>query len=103
MHAVLPLLAVAVATATPVSHLTATRTHQFTVSLPVDETFPLFEPIGEKAWAEGWHPVFASAESATLSDGSVFTVQHGDLQTIWLVTHYSRSGHAIEYRLAAPG
>ena len=71
MHAALPLLAAAVATTAPVFHATATHTHRFAVSLPVDEAFPLFEPIGEKNWADGWHPVFASTESAALADGSV--------------------------------
>jgi len=32
------------------------RSHSFTVALPVAEAFRLFEPEGERRWAEGWDP-----------------------------------------------
>lgn len=107
MHPAIPLLAAAAAVSSG-AHATAQRTHQFTIALPVADAFPLFEPIGEKNWAEGWQPEFASAEGATLSDGTVFTVQrpgeHGaPIQTVWLITRYNRANHVIEYRMVAPG
>jgi hypothetical protein len=37
----------------------------------------LFTPEGERLWAPGWNPEYAS--------GTVFTTDHGDEDTIWLV------------------
>ncbi len=88
-------------------HLTATRTHAFTVRLPLANAFTLFEPVGEKTWAEGFDPVFATPESARLGPDSVFTLEtsrHGTkLQTIWLITKYDRPAGLIEYRAIYPG
>ena len=89
-------------------HLSVTRTHRFTVPLPEAKAFILFEPVGEKLWAEGWSPVFATPDDATLSDNTIFTrtvTHHGQpAQTsIWLVTHYDRPGGLIEYRAIVPG
>ncbi len=89
-------------------HLSVTRTHSFTVPLPKPNAFILFEPVGEKLWAEGWSPVFATPDDATLSDNTIFTrtVTHQGkpAQTsTWLVTRYDRPGGVIEYRAVVPG
>lgn len=83
-------------------HVRTEREHSFTVALPPAEAFTFFEPIGEKRWAEGWQPVFASAEDARLHDGSVFTVEssHPDgtvIRSVWTVSRYEPS-RLIEYR-----
>lgn len=74
-------------------HARAEREHAFTVALPLAEAFVLFEPVGEKNWAEDWRPVFASPEDAALHDGSVFTVTHahpihGRIESVWMVIEY---------------
>jgi hypothetical protein len=88
-------------------HLTVTRSHSFAVLLPPAQAFTLFEPVGEKSWAEGWHPVFASASDAELSDNTVFTReasgQGHSQQSLWLITHYDRLADLIEYRAIYPG
>lgn len=88
-------------------HLSVERTHRFTVALPLAEAFPLFEPIGEKAWAPDWDPVFATNADAQLSDRTVFTraAPHGDHMptSIWLITRYDPAGGLIEYRAIVPG
>jgi hypothetical protein len=88
-------------------HLTATRAHTFVVALPPAGAFTLFEPVGEKLWAEGWNPVFASAKDANLSTDTVFTrdlVTQGQTgSSVWLITRYDRPAGAIEYRVVYPG
>jgi hypothetical protein len=88
-------------------HLRITRTHRFTVSLPLAGAFTLFEPVGEKCWAEGWSPVFPTPGDAELSDNTVFTrtLSHdGRPETsIWLITRYDPPAGVIEYRAIVPG
>jgi hypothetical protein len=88
-------------------HSLVTRSHTFTVHLPLAETFMLFEPVGEKAWADGFDPIFATPESANLGADSIFTheTSHGGAkqQTIWLITRYDRAAALIEYRAVYPG
>jgi uncharacterized membrane protein len=86
---------------------TAEREHAFIVSRPVAESFPLFEPVGEKQWAENWQPVFVSEADARLHDGSVFTVDRpgpggAAVTSIWTITRYE-PGRVIEYRNVLPG
>jgi hypothetical protein len=92
---------------TNAGHLVATRSHTFKVHLPLADAFTLFEPIGEKNWAEGFDPVFATPESSTLGDDSIFTVEasHGGVkhQTIWLITRYDRAAALVDYRAVYPG
>jgi hypothetical protein len=88
-------------------HLVATRSHTFSVQLPLADAFTLFEPVGEKNWAEGFDPVFAAPGSSALGDDSIFTVEasHGGLrhQTIWLITRYEHAAAFVEYRAVYPG
>ena len=94
----------AVLPAAPAStHTKVSREQTFTVARPIAEAFPLFEPSGEKKWAEGWNPVFPSADDLPLHDGSVFTVEAphphngGLMKSVWAVTRYEPP-HLIEYR-----
>lgn len=81
---------------------TAEREHTFSVALPAAEAFVMFEPVGEKNWAENWQPVFVSASDASLHNGSVFTVEragHGGsdpVTSVWTLTRYE-PGRLIEY------
>jgi hypothetical protein len=96
-------LAAGLGAAAPAAHLKVSREHSFTVALPASDAFPLFEPIGEKKWAEGWNPVFPSAGDLPLRDGSVFTVEaprpdgRGVMQSVWSVSLYAPP-RLIEYR-----
>lgn len=66
-----------------------TRTHTIQLSAPASRVFPLFEPIGEKQWAEGWDPQMLHPMSGITQKGAVFTMQsHDGISTIWSVTHF---------------
>ncbi len=87
-------------------HVRTEREHIFTVARPPAEAFTFFEPIGEKRWAEGWQPVFASEQDAHLHDGSVFTVESpqrdgGVIRSVWTVSRYEPP-RLIEYRNFLP-
>ena len=83
-------------------HVRAVRVHRFAVALPPESAFGLFEPVGEKKWAEDWNPVFATDEDARLHAGSVFTVERphpggrAPQKSVWTVTAYEPC-HLIEY------
>ncbi len=83
------------------------REHSFTVALPLAQAFVLFEPIGEKLWAEDWQPAFVSAEDADLRAGSVFVVptrtpSGRPVEAVWSVARYE-APNLIEYRNVIPG
>ncbi|MBA4136699.1 MAG: hypothetical protein C0518_05220 [Opitutus sp.] len=86
----------------------AEREHAFLVPRPLVEAFHFFEPVGEKTWAEGWRPIFASEHDAMLHDGSVFTVtaphpsSGAPIESVWTISRYDPP-HLIEYRNVLPG
>lgn len=72
--------------------------HTFPVPLPADRAMHLFTPVGERAWAPHWDPVFPAGEQGDGSaPGTVFLT--GD--THWVVTHRT-TGH-IRYARVTPG
>lgn len=100
MNALTPLGATP--TIASAQHLHQERTHSFLVTRPPAEAFVFFEPVGEKLWAEGWHPLFATEVDATLHNGSVFTVDFPEpdgrtTHSVWSIVHYDPP-HRVEYR-----
>ncbi|MGH8873468.1 MAG: hypothetical protein ACRDWS_16020 [Acidimicrobiia bacterium] len=66
------------------------------VPLPSAEAFLLFTPSGERAWVEGWDPLFPSNVADETEPGTVFETDHGGVQTTWVVVR-SEHGEMIEY------
>jgi hypothetical protein len=65
--------------------------------------FPLFEPLGERTWAEGWEPEMLYPPSGGAEEGMVFsTRQHSAAPTIWAIVRYEPERHAICYLRVAP-
>jgi hypothetical protein len=65
---------------------------------------PLFDPVGEAAWAPGWAPVFArESDRTTLPDGAVFTTRgHGEHSSTWVLQRYDRRAGEIVYTVFDP-
>jgi hypothetical protein len=63
------------------------------VSRPPEEAIHLFTAEGERAWVPGWQPAYAS--------DTVFTTDHGDEQTIWLVL--DETPNTRRYARVTPG
>jgi hypothetical protein len=72
------------------------------VALP-EQVFPLFEPVGEKAWAAEWDPRFVYPQDGETGEGAVFRVEaESGPDTIWVISRYDRERHVIEYLTVKP-
>jgi hypothetical protein len=81
-----------------------TRTASMYLVAPASSVFPLFEPLGEKRWAEGWEPEMIYPPSGETEAGAVFTTSHSDgPQAIWTVTQFDMHAMRIEYLRAVAG
>jgi hypothetical protein len=79
------------------------RSATIELAAPPQTVFPLFEPLGERAWAEGWDPDMLYPASGAAEPGTVFrTQQHGDAPTIWAIVEFAPQQHAIRYLRVAP-
>jgi hypothetical protein len=81
----------------------STRSHSFVLEMPAARAFPLFEPEGERAWAQGWNPTYVHPANGKAEQGMVFTTSHGGEDTLWmLIRHEPRAG-IVEYARLTPG
>jgi hypothetical protein len=79
------------------------RSATIELAAPPQHVFPLFEPLGERAWAEGWDPQMLYPASGTAEQGAVFsTRQHGAAPTIWAIVQHEPQQLAIRYVRVAP-
>jgi hypothetical protein len=80
------------------------RSGAFTLAAPIDKAFPLFEPIPEKQWAEGWDPKPVYPASGDTREGMVFLSSHEhDNDTVWTLAHFDPARHEITYVNVTPG
>jgi hypothetical protein len=82
------------------------KTSTILLEAPLDEVFPLFGPIREKDWAEGWNPEIIYSTSDLIEEHMVFKTasHHGHFEPdyIWTVSKYQPDKALIEYQVAAP-
>ena len=81
----------------------AIRSRSFVLALPMSRAFPLFEPEGERAWAQGWDPKYLHPSDGRAEPGMVFTTRHGGEDTVWLVTRHEPQAGIVEYARVTPG
>ena len=85
------------------------RTGTVTIPTPASRALPLFEPLGEKAWADGWDPEIlyprsAGVPEAPASPGMVFrTHAAGEPPTIWVLALHDAAALVVEYATVTPG
>ena len=73
------------------------------VNLPATEAFHLFTPLGEKAWAEGWDPMFpAPVEGDGSRAGTVFEAAHNGDRSVW-VSCRCEPPQVVQYARLIPG
>lgn len=73
----------------------------FRLDAPISRVFPMFTPLGERAWAKGWNPQMLSGETER---GTVFrTSGAGGVESVWIVTRYEPALHAAGYARIAQG
>jgi hypothetical protein len=69
----------------------------------VDNVFPLFGPIREKAWAEGWDPEILYCTSGEVEERMIFRTKAHHLSEkfyTWVITQFSPEQHQIEYTVS---
>jgi hypothetical protein len=67
------------------------------VPLPVQDALPLFTPLGERRWADGWDPSFPAGDADDSAPGTVFLTD----EAIWMVAE--RTERSMRYARALPG
>ena len=80
------------------------HTEVFEVDLPIEHTFPLFSPEGEKAWVPGWdyENVMATTQ---LCEDYVFLTQthdHATADAVWIVKRYEPEKYLVEFYKIEP-
>ncbi len=55
------------------------------VALAPADALGLFTPSGERRWAAGWDPWFPVVAEDEIAPGTVFTTDHDDVTTTWIV------------------
>ena len=83
-------------------HMRYDASGRFQLPLSAAEAVGLFTPEGERDWAPGWDPEYATG-SPSEAAGTVFmTAAHGS-QTIWVILEIDRSGGSASYARVTPG
>jgi hypothetical protein len=70
----------------------------------IDRVFPLFTPLGEKKWAEGWDPNPIFPSSGVMQEGLIFQTPdhvHGAPRMTWVVSRYNVRDHQIQYIISS--
>ena len=82
--------------------LRISRSAEITVDAPIKIAFPLFGPIREKEWADGWNPEILYANS-DLEKHMIFTTpsQYEDeIQYTWILTGLFTDIYKVEYTVS---
>lgn len=83
--------------------MTADFSHEISVTLPVDEAFPLFTPKGEERWVPGWRPNYVWPVSGETCKDMIFTTGSGDEATVWTCLTWAPERHRVRYLRTTPG
>ena len=81
------------------------RTTAIRLEGDVARVFPLFGPLREREWAEGWNPRVVWPTNKVIQERMVFLVRspHGDgRDTMWVVSRYDEDQAVIEYTVFEP-
>lgn len=88
----------------PFAGQSATRSATIHLNGSIAKVFPLFEPIGEKAWAPGWEPKVVYPANGAAQSGTVFLTydDQGKNATYWTIIEYETQRHRITYINVTP-
>lgn len=78
------------------------RSHAIVLNGPPEVVFPLFTPVGEKHWVEGWNPAFLHPASGETQEGMVFVTGQNDETTLWSLIKLDADGHVARYARVTP-
>ncbi len=81
----------------------ATRTSAIILKGSPDDVFPLFSPVREAEWAEGFSPTILSSGQDPVRAGCVFTTEQPSRgKTIWLLSEYDQEERRVSYVRVTP-
>lgn len=69
----------------------------FRIAAPADAAFPLFTPLGEKQWIEGWDPEIVYPTGAEMAEGMVWRTRDGDAELVWIVARFDPTAREVSY------
>lgn len=80
------------------------KTAFFMVDGKIKDVFPLFGPIKEKLWAEGWDPQTIFSSGALVEEHMIFRtrVNTPEKYYTWVVTQFRPDEHLVEYTVSTP-
>jgi hypothetical protein len=78
------------------------KTASFVVGGKVEDVFPLFGPIREKDWAEGWNPEIIYNKDAVVAQHMIFRTKAETNEDFynWAVTTFQPTNYVIEYTVS---
>ncbi len=80
------------------------RSATIRLDAPPERVFPLFTPLGERAWVPGWEPRFVWPADGEARTGAVFTTRaRGEPETIWTIAHHDAERFHVVYARTTPG
>lgn len=81
------------------------RTSTIILKAPLETVFPLFGPIKEMEWAEGWQPEIIYSQADNIETHMVFKTKahgHGEPDYIWTVSGYDPAKSFVQYTVFTP-
>jgi hypothetical protein len=79
------------------------RRHSIALTGSIDRVFPLFTPIGETLWVDGWNPEFLLPKDGETREGMIFRTGAGKEETLWTCTEWNPGDHRVRYARVTPG
>jgi hypothetical protein len=79
------------------------RSASFVIHGKIKNVFPLFGPIREKEWAEGWEPeILYCSNDVLVEEHMIFQTKPADedLKYRWIITQYQPEKYLIEYTVS---
>ena len=80
-----------------------THSYEQTIQAAPEEILPLYCPVKEAEWCEGWDPVVVYSESGVVEPDCVFVTSDGETESAWFVTQYDNERRRVEMIKHTPG
>jgi len=80
-----------------------THSYEQTIDGTMAEIFPLYCPVREVEWCEGWNPKVVYSNSGVAEPGCVFVTGHDGHETTWFVTVHDIEQGRVEMMNHTPG
>ena len=83
----------------PAKSIHVRRSGQIMLHGSIEKVFPLFGPVEEEKWAEGWEPSIKHGSNS--EEGTVFTTADPHPAT-WVLDRFDAKSHTVRYVTVAP-